>query len=291
MAVALHTKPLREPADLAGLQNGRLPDELLKMTLGGDVMHHYAADAYDLMWRAALAVGIELKMTDGYRPYETQVRIFLERYTPGYLPWRNTLKGSKVWMGVRYYKRIGVATAAVPGTSNHGDGVAFDENTAGLGSVANPGPKLLWLAANAQSFGFTWELLPEEPWHLVYFPGFALFPPTPIPSPPSEEDVVNTIHEATRRDAEGKVWDITYMPATGARLFNKSAWSAVLVRRQVAVQPGDGTQQVTVYSDGVPGFLEVPNDGRSAAALCARNGLQSVNADFPVYFEGQEIWG
>lgn len=296
MAVALSTLPIRTPDDLIGVPNGHLPSTLLRMTLGGDYLHHVAANAFDLMYRAALAVGLELRLTDGYRPYETQVRLFTERYTPSYLPLRNTLSGSKVWNGRRWWKRVGVATAAVPGTSNHGDGLAIDVNTTGLGSQANPGPKLTWLAANARGFGFTWELVPEEPWHLVYFPGFAMLPPAPAPTPQPdnprpEDEIVNTIHSATRRDAEGKVWDITYMPFTGAQLFGRSAFSAVFVRRQVATTPGEGSMPVTVYSNGVPTTLQVPNDGRSAVALCTQNGLQSVNADFPVHFEGQELWG
>jgi hypothetical protein len=30
---------------------------------------------------------------------------------------------------------------------------------------------LRWLAEHAPDYGFSWELLPEEPWHLHYCPG------------------------------------------------------------------------------------------------------------------------
>lgn len=59
-------------------------------------------------WRPAL--------TDAYRDYAAQVRLFRERYTTTPLPGRPT----KVWGGIVYYLRPGMATAAVPGTSNHG---------------------------------------------------------------------------------------------------------------------------------------------------------------------------
>lgn len=38
--------------------------------------------------------------------------------------------------------------------------------------IANAsGPRLAWLAANATKFGFSWEVLPSEPWHLRYVAG------------------------------------------------------------------------------------------------------------------------
>lgn len=183
MTLALHRLPFRLPPDVHAGSNGQLPTPLLAMTKGGDVLHHFAADAFDAMYDAALRDGITLNLTDGYRPLATQERIFSERYVRNYNPLRCTLS-SKVYKGVRYWKLRGVATAAVPGTSNHGWGVAVDMHSAGLGSQRNPGPELRWLDAHARNFGWTWELLPEEPWHLRYFPGVALFRPAPQPLPP-----------------------------------------------------------------------------------------------------------
>ena len=55
---------------------------------------------------------------------------------------------------------------AAPGTSNHNLGIAID--------VANANGKILeWLLANADDYGFTWELQ-EEPWHIRYVCGDAI---------------------------------------------------------------------------------------------------------------------
>jgi LAS superfamily LD-carboxypeptidase LdcB len=53
---------------------------------------------------------------------------------------------------------------AVPGTSNHNLGIAIDIKD-------SSGARLEWLAKNATSFGFSWEVLPSEPWHLRYVAG------------------------------------------------------------------------------------------------------------------------
>jgi LAS superfamily LD-carboxypeptidase LdcB len=57
-----------------------------------------------------------------------------------------------------------MAMLAVPGTSKHNLGIAID--------IANAnGKRLEWLKANAVSFGFSWEVVPSEPWHLRYVCG------------------------------------------------------------------------------------------------------------------------
>jgi len=44
-------------------------------------------------------------------------------------------------------------------------GIAVDVSDAG-----NP-KRLNWLIANVKDFGFSWEVVPEEPWHLRYVSG------------------------------------------------------------------------------------------------------------------------
>jgi hypothetical protein len=44
-------------------------------------------------------------------------------------------------------------------------GIAVDVSDAG-----NP-KRLNWLIANVKDFGFSWEVVPEEPWHLRYVKG------------------------------------------------------------------------------------------------------------------------
>lgn len=93
--------------------------------------------------------GKALRVTDGYRDYNSQVRVFTARYTRIPLPGRPT----KIWNGVRYWQKPWTAMAATPGTSNHGWGTALD-----LGSGVNSGGSAEhnWMLANGSRFGWTW---------------------------------------------------------------------------------------------------------------------------------------
>lgn len=167
----IRVQPLTKPLDLMGAKNGYLLGEFLEDAYpGGDVLHHLAARAYQAMYAKAKSHAVDLAITDGYRPYTTQERLFRERYRDSYNPFATTTS-RKFWRDRWWYKRWGVATAAVPGSSNHGWGLAVDVHSAGLGSQAKPGPKLRWLDEYAEDYGFSWELIPEEPWHLRYWRG------------------------------------------------------------------------------------------------------------------------
>lgn len=156
----LPIKTVSLPADLKGKNNGKIDKALLKAIPGGQ-LHHLAAAAWKSLLVAATKAGVDLKPTspvDTYRPYEVQLRIFKERYdTTKRLSKPRTFEGKLHWL------KPGKAAAAVPGTSNHGWGLAID--------VANINQtKLEWLVANAGAFGFSWELQ-DEPWHLRYVAG------------------------------------------------------------------------------------------------------------------------
>lgn len=90
----------------------------------GFVLRSDAANAWD---RACREFGKQVLITGAWRSFETQLRIFLERYTVA-----DT--GNGPYGDVRYYQgkryiRVRGAAAAVPGTSNHGGGVAVDVKT------------------------------------------------------------------------------------------------------------------------------------------------------------------
>lgn len=165
------------PSCLNGTTNGKLPSRILTSTEGQAggidvVLVTPAARAWRALAAAALDAGHTLKLSGfgcGYRDYTTQERIFRERYTTTYLAGRP----SRMWNGQRWYQRPGTAVAAVPGTSNHGWGLAVDcgeERDSDLAAEPLDSKTLQWLIDHEQTFGFSHELQ-SEPWHLHYFRG------------------------------------------------------------------------------------------------------------------------
>ena len=130
---------LEPPAELIGFGNGRIPSESL-VSVGdtGHRLYQPAADALNILRGDAEAAGVTIGITDSYRPLAVQESL-AER------------KG--------LYSQGGLA--AVPGTSNHGWGLATDLNL--------DGPALAWMRANASRYGFV-EDVPREPWHWTYRP-------------------------------------------------------------------------------------------------------------------------
>lgn len=162
---------------LDGQANGRLSDSILHDTpgqAGGPTVRlvEPAARSWRAMCAAAKRAGHTLKATslyDSFRPYEVQERIFLERFSPYYIPGRP----SRFWRGKWWWLKPGMALAAVPGTSNHGWGRAVDtgeERDGDTGTESVDAGTLDWLLANEERFGFSHEVQ-SEPWHIRYFAG------------------------------------------------------------------------------------------------------------------------
>ncbi len=132
--------PMPVPTDLAPLGNGRIPtDRLQPISQPGHRLYAPAAAAWDGLVAAAAAQGVEVRITDSYRPYEEQVDLAAR-------------KG--------LYKNGGLA--ATPGTSNHGWGLAVDADVTDQ-------TVLTWMRENGPRFGFV-EAVPREPWHWEYRP-------------------------------------------------------------------------------------------------------------------------
>ncbi|RBY88874.1 D-alanyl-D-alanine carboxypeptidase [Blastococcus sp. TBT05-19] len=128
-----------------GYPNGLIPPSAMcPLGAAGHTLRCDAAAAYRAMSQAyAAAFGGPLCITDSYRTYGSQVRLY----------------GQKP------------ALAAVPGTSNHGWGLAVDL----CGGIERFGtPQYAWMVANAGRFGYlhpTWADPGngrEEPWHWEY---------------------------------------------------------------------------------------------------------------------------
>lgn len=148
--------------------NGRLPDSALVAVSGvvGARMRPGAAAAWETLRQAVHAAygwwPTQTGPADAYRPYSVQEAIFRARYTTSYLAGRPT----KRWNGRVWYLLPGKATAATPGTSNHGLGITVD--ITGLGGFTGARYKQLaehaiplgWSNAEGRSIG--------EAWHWTY---------------------------------------------------------------------------------------------------------------------------
>ncbi|MGH8890933.1 MAG: D-alanyl-D-alanine carboxypeptidase family protein [Acidothermaceae bacterium] len=122
-----------------GYSDGLIPASALCRIIGGGSLRPDAAVAFNKMSQAyARAFGSPLCINASYRPYSDQVRLFREE--PSF--------------------------AAVPGTSNHGWGVAVD---LGCGVQNYGSAQYRWMTQHAGSYGWvhpSWAVHnPFEPWH------------------------------------------------------------------------------------------------------------------------------
>ncbi len=125
------------PVALAGYGNGKIPaDALHEVGSTGHRLWAPAADALESLIADAARDGVTIGITDSYRSYEAQVDVAARKglYSQGGL-------------------------AAVPGTSDHGWGMAVDLK---LDDAAQS-----WMRANGGRYGFV-EDTPREPWHWAY---------------------------------------------------------------------------------------------------------------------------
>lgn len=166
----LPIRPVVLPGDLADVRNGQLSTSLLTAVGPRGWLHHRAAAAWALLVLAAARDGFALTYTYGgtYRALGDQIALFRQRYTTSNLPGRPV----KVWEGVVYSQLPNTAMAAVPGTSNHGWGLAVDTALGtGPDRALSITPRIDWLAEHAPPLGWSWETLPSEPWHIRYVLG------------------------------------------------------------------------------------------------------------------------
>ncbi len=198
--VSLPKPALIRPAILSSYRNGLLPPELLEpTTFGNATAIRPAARAFRAF--AALEArpaGIDPRHVGGYRDLRGQLSLFLARYEPCSLAvylltpssrrksWTTSARAQVAAdLGVSYipdatywHKRRNAdgsypATAAVPGTSNHGLGLAIDvaEELDG-----DPAPESIstrfrdLLIARGHLYGLGAEL-DSEPWHWRYYAG------------------------------------------------------------------------------------------------------------------------
>lgn len=178
----LLVKPFIKPSALNGVENGQIPPQSLTTIHGGGLLLDIVARGYNALAFKCMAIGLPLTYSLGgtYRTYAMQYTLFFQRYST--VP--TTYGKPKTFQGKTYYKKLVngsvPATAAVPGESNHGWAcaidTAFDINpTNGIDpkdAAAIAGhPQFPQFVEFAYQCGFSFETVPEEPWHIRWVSG------------------------------------------------------------------------------------------------------------------------
>jgi peptidoglycan hydrolase-like protein with peptidoglycan-binding domain len=176
------------PSTLRGVENGKLPADLLvKIGVGSARMEKTAARAFMAMFAEARRAGFDIRHVGDYRPFDQQLNLFLSRYEPTSLSNYSVTPSSrrKKWVDAKKYgynsvywvkKKINgsyPATAATPGNSNHGWGLALDiaeeyDNDSAPDPIRTS--FVNWLCDNAFRYGISAELQ-SEVWHWRYVSG------------------------------------------------------------------------------------------------------------------------
>lgn len=138
-----------------GYSNGQIPLSALTPLGGGQYAHPAAATAWARMVAACLkATGVRLGVTEGYRPLGVPAdrNVTVESKT--------STGGSNQWYQKGREDRGLTPSAAIPGTSVHGWGLAID--------ISNYNPVWSWLKANARTYGFAVDVIADERWHIEF---------------------------------------------------------------------------------------------------------------------------
>jgi LAS superfamily LD-carboxypeptidase LdcB len=160
-----------------GHTNGRIPTSAMTQVsaaTGSPYLRPDAAVSYDQLNAAfSSAFGRTLAITEAYRTYDLQYSYFTSRYS------RVSSATNIFFEGSYWALRQGQSPAAVPGTSNHGWGVAADF---GAGVASYGTAQKNWMNANAPAYG--WEptgdsFSPREPWHFDFVRPWNGTPTTP----------------------------------------------------------------------------------------------------------------
>lgn len=186
--------------------NGNVPAAILAPLDGQPhaLLRRDAADA----WNRGIAdvkarTGIVLRVRGWNRTIAEQDRFFFERYEPraiGSGPF-----GDVRWYKGRRYVRVRGAAAAIPGTSNHGWGLAVDVED--FGNVGQFGyPRRAQTIDILKRHGWTDDEgrgVIQEPWHLVYDPARDTKPS--ITAPPKKEGFLMGLSDKEQDTALEKI--------------------------------------------------------------------------------------
>ncbi len=168
-------KKMTLPKEVEKIGNGNLTPAMLKKVKTGGVMWTGAANAFNLMYDAALAAGFKLRNVGDYRGFDGQLAMFRDRYSLKDEGRKPTV--TRKYEGKTWFLKKGKSPSGTPGTSNHGFGLAIDLGYEAKGNLTSMGGKCLdWMCENAPKYGFYLQgsdpKSPEfEAWHWQYAEG------------------------------------------------------------------------------------------------------------------------
>jgi hypothetical protein len=164
-----------------------------------------AAQAWNRARRDVInQAGVMLTVRGWNRTLAEQQRFFLERYRPQ-ATGTGTYGDVRWWRGVRYV-RFGTAAAAIPGTSNHGWGLAVDVvdyGTVGQFDYSRRARTFPILARHGWTDDEGRDPDTLEPWHLVYDPNRDTHPEVDTMTPDEFRAIVR---EVVRAEVGNLVW-------------------------------------------------------------------------------------
>lgn len=199
------------------LVNGKLPDSALRLTSGGRRLYKTAAASYERVNHAFMQkFGRQLAFNPGWTGYRT-------------------LEQQQI-----LFDQLGFPKAAIPGTSNHGYGLAGDFDLGVYGSAAHR-----WMDTVGRKYGWVplWESKglkrnKFEPWHWVYYVGKDQH--IPVTAPPVKETDLYT-----KRD---------YTGTSKGKTLTDDSWVTIPVEDDgnlsVLLAPGEFDTQVQVSLTG-----------------------------------------
>lgn len=103
-----------------------------------------------------------LSVTVGFRSYEEQRNLFVDRYTTAG-PTSADSQGT-MWRGQRWYRKPGAIITAAPGRSKHQAGLAIDVGSNG-GTIRGTADAA-WVRNNVSRYGLRLPMPSAEPWHI-----------------------------------------------------------------------------------------------------------------------------
>lgn len=229
--------------------NGKLPRRALQMTSGGRSLTKKAAAAYERVNYAFQSqFGTQLVFNSGWTGYRS-------------LDQQQTL-----------FDQLGYPAAAIPGTSNHGYGIAGDFGS-GVSTYGSPQHK--WMDTVGRRYGWIplWESKglarnTFEPWHWVY--DESKDEHIPVPKPPVKE-----IDLYTKR---------AYLSTGKSHALAKGTWKTIAVTDTgsgtILTAPGEFESQIQMTLDG--GTAGSVLQGRFIAVSVGSDGKAVTEVTYPI---------